>query len=92
MASAEELKNNGCQKTYESPGKVIITKLTTQCSEQAFELELKSADNRVLQEQLLQKNVEINDLQEKVFRVEQQLSAKVDISSEKEADCTQHGS
>ncbi|PWZ33930.1 Kinesin-like protein KIN-7K, chloroplastic [Zea mays] len=57
MASAEELKNNGCQKTYESPGKV---------------------------------NVEINDLQEKVFRIEQQLSAKVDISSEKEADCTQH--
>jgi len=34
--------------------------------------------------------VEINDLQEKVFRVEQQLSAKVDISCEKEADCTQH--
>jgi hypothetical protein len=24
------------------------------------------------------------------FRIEQQLSAKVDISSEKEADCTQH--
>jgi hypothetical protein len=31
--------------------------------------------------------VEINDLQEKVFRVEQLLSAKVDISSKKEADC-----
>lgn len=34
-------------------------------------------------------NVEINDLQEKVFRLEQQLSAKVDISPEQGTDCTQ---
>ncbi|XP_066373596.1 kinesin-like protein KIN-7K, chloroplastic [Miscanthus floridulus] len=66
-----------------------ITKLTAQCGEKAFELELKSADNRVLQEQLQQKNVEINDLQEKVFHLEQQLSAKVDISPEQETDCAQ---
>uniref|UniRef100_A0A804PAD7 Kinesin-like protein n=1 Tax=Zea mays TaxID=4577 RepID=A0A804PAD7_MAIZE len=66
-----------------------ITKLTAQCSEKAFDLELKSADNRVLQEQLHQKNLEIYDLQEKVLRVEQQLSAKVDISPEKETDCAQ---
>ncbi|CAD6213226.1 unnamed protein product [Miscanthus lutarioriparius] len=66
-----------------------ITKLTAQCGEKAFELELKSADNRVLQEQLQQKNAEINDLQEKVFRLEQQLSAKVDISPEQETDCAQ---
>ncbi|KAG8084157.1 hypothetical protein GUJ93_ZPchr0010g10018, partial [Zizania palustris] len=32
-----------------------ISKLTAQCSEKAFELELRSADNRVLQEQLQQK-------------------------------------
>ncbi|KAG8092257.1 hypothetical protein GUJ93_ZPchr0012g22040 [Zizania palustris] len=32
-----------------------IAKLTAQCSEKAFELELRSADNRVLQEQLQQK-------------------------------------
>ncbi|XP_062200832.1 kinesin-like protein KIN-7K, chloroplastic isoform X2 [Phragmites australis] len=63
-----------------------IAKLTAQCSEKTFELELKSADNRVLQEQLQLKNVEINDLQEKVLRLEQQLSVKVDISPEQ---CTQ---
>ncbi|ONM52436.1 hypothetical protein ZEAMMB73_Zm00001d019187 [Zea mays] len=57
----------------------IITKLTTQCSEKAFELELKLADNRVLQEQLLQKKkITLNNN-----------STKVDISSEKEVDCAQ---
>ncbi|GJM91214.1 hypothetical protein PR202_ga07570 [Eleusine coracana subsp. coracana] len=55
-----------------------ISKLTAQCSEKAFELELKSADNRVLQEQLQQKNAEIEDLQEKVLRLEQQFSVQVD--------------
>ncbi|KAF8672173.1 hypothetical protein HU200_049740 [Digitaria exilis] len=65
-----------------------ISKLTAQCSEKAFELELKSADNRVLQEQLLQKNAEINDLQEKVLRLEQQLSVKADIPPEQEIDYT----
>nr|CAB3499157.1 unnamed protein product [Digitaria exilis] len=65
-----------------------ISKLTAQCSEKAFELELKSADNRVLQEQLQQKNAEINDLQEKVLRLEQQLSVKADIPPEQETDYT----
>ncbi|KAL6906522.1 hypothetical protein ACP4OV_004123 [Aristida adscensionis] len=63
-----------------------ITKLSAQCSEKAFELELKSADNRVLQEQLQQKTTEINDLQEKILHLEQQLSVKVDIAPEQ---CTQ---
>ncbi|KAK3156906.1 hypothetical protein QOZ80_2AG0113670 [Eleusine coracana subsp. coracana] len=63
-----------------------ISKLTAQCSEKAFELELKSADNRVLQEQLQQKNAEIEDLQEKVLRLEQQFSVQVDVSPEQ---CTQ---
>jgi centromeric protein E len=30
----------------------IIAKLMSQCNEKAFELEIKSADNRILQEQL----------------------------------------
>ncbi|KAL5224896.1 hypothetical protein ABZP36_011535 [Zizania latifolia] len=63
-----------------------IAKLTAQCSEKAFELELRSADNRVLQEQLQQKNVEINDLQEKVLRLDQQLTKKIETSPEQ---CTQ---
>jgi centromeric protein E len=64
-----------------------ITKLTAQCSEKAFELELRSADNRVLQEQLQQKNVEINELQEKVLRLEQQLTTNTEASPEQ---CTEH--
>uniref|UniRef100_R7W0T8 Kinesin-like protein n=1 Tax=Aegilops tauschii TaxID=37682 RepID=R7W0T8_AEGTA len=59
-----------------------ITKLTAQCNEKAFDLELKSADNRVLQEQLQQKSMEINDLQEKVLRLEAQLIPKTNISPE----------
>ncbi|PNT67686.1 hypothetical protein BRADI_3g30547v3 [Brachypodium distachyon] len=59
-----------------------ITKLTTQCNEKAFELELKSADNRVLQEQLQQKSVEICDLQEKVQRLEGQFITKNSPSPE----------
>ncbi|KAM3402627.1 hypothetical protein ACQJBY_006466 [Aegilops geniculata] len=62
-----------------------ITKLTAQCNEKAFDLELKSADNRVLQEQLQQKSMEINDLQEKVLRLEAQLIPKTNISPE---ECT----
>ncbi|KAK4258579.1 hypothetical protein QN277_005015 [Acacia crassicarpa] len=52
-----------------------ITRLRTQCNEKAFELELKSADNRVLQEQLNNKCSENNELEEKVKLLEQQLAA-----------------
>ncbi|KAL2654451.1 hypothetical protein AAZV13_04G008600 [Glycine max] len=52
-----------------------VTKLMTQCNEKAFELELKSADNRVLQEQLNDKSSENRELQEKVRQLEQQLAA-----------------
>ncbi|KAL1349395.1 hypothetical protein HN51_025889 [Arachis hypogaea] len=52
-----------------------VTRLMTQCNEKAFELELKSADNRVLQEQLNDKCNENKDLQEKVKVLEQQLAA-----------------
>ncbi|XP_004507492.1 kinesin-like protein KIN-7D, mitochondrial isoform X2 [Cicer arietinum] len=51
-----------------------VTRLTTQCNEKAFELEIKSADNRVLQEQLSSKCSENRELQEKVKLLEQQLA------------------
>ncbi|XP_052733081.1 kinesin-like protein KIN-7D, mitochondrial isoform X2 [Vigna angularis] len=51
-----------------------VTRLMTQCNEKAFELELKSADNRVLQEQLNDKCSENRELQEKVKQLEQQLA------------------
>ncbi|KAL9312441.1 hypothetical protein ACSQ67_017893 [Phaseolus vulgaris] len=51
-----------------------VTRLMTQCNEKAFELELKSADNRVLQEQLNDKCSENRELLEKVKQLEQQLA------------------
>ncbi|KAI5388441.1 Kinesin-like protein KIN-7D [Lathyrus oleraceus] len=51
-----------------------VTRLMTLCNEKAFELEIKSADNRVLQEQLNSKCSENRELQEKVKLLEQQLA------------------
>ncbi|XP_038887849.1 kinesin-like protein KIN-7D, mitochondrial [Benincasa hispida] len=63
-----------------------ITRLMTQCSEKDFELEIKTADNRVLQEQLQNKCAENRELQEKVEVLEQQLASvtsnKLSSSSE----------
>ncbi|XP_057436738.1 kinesin-like protein KIN-7D, mitochondrial isoform X2 [Lotus japonicus] len=52
-----------------------VSRLMTQCNEKAFELEIKSADNRVLEEQLNDKCSENRELQEKVKLLEQQLAA-----------------
>ncbi|KAM7264895.1 hypothetical protein ACFE04_002578 [Oxalis oulophora] len=52
-----------------------IKGLMTQCNEKNFELEIKSADNRVLQEQLHNKCVENKELQEKLSFLEQRLSS-----------------
>ncbi|KAL2329003.1 hypothetical protein Fmac_022430 [Flemingia macrophylla] len=58
-----------------------ITRLMTQCDEKAFELEIKSADNRVLQEQLDNKCSENRELQEKVKQLEQHLATVTDGTS-----------
>nr|XP_009788278.1 PREDICTED: kinesin-like protein KIF3A isoform X8 [Nicotiana sylvestris] len=52
-----------------------LLKLMTQCSEQGFELEIKSADNRILQEELQNKCLENKELQETICNLEQQLAA-----------------
>ncbi|KAJ4716594.1 Kinesin-like protein [Melia azedarach] len=52
-----------------------VTRLMTQCNEKAFELEIKSADNRILQEQLQNKCSENRELQEKVNLLEQRLAS-----------------
>ncbi|KAG6588423.1 Kinesin-like protein KIN-7D, mitochondrial, partial [Cucurbita argyrosperma subsp. sororia] len=63
-----------------------VTRLMTQCSEKDFELEIKTADNRVLQEQLQNKCAENKELQEKVEHLENQLTSvtsnKLPTSSE----------
>ncbi|XP_058213223.1 kinesin-like protein KIN-7D, mitochondrial [Rhododendron vialii] len=52
-----------------------VMKLMTQCNEKGFELEIKSADNRVLQEQLQNKCAENKELQEKIYILQQQLAS-----------------
>ncbi|XP_073307711.1 kinesin-like protein KIN-7D, mitochondrial [Primulina huaijiensis] len=52
-----------------------VMKLMAQCSEKSFELEIKSADNRVLQEQLQNKCAENEELLEKIKNLEQQLAS-----------------
>lgn len=67
-----------------------VMRLMTQCNETSFELELKTADNRILQEQLQNKYAEIQELQEKVILLEQRLASrsgdKVSLSSEQGAN------
>ncbi|KAK8613712.1 hypothetical protein V6N13_101469 [Hibiscus sabdariffa] len=52
-----------------------VMELMTQCNEKSFELEIKSADNRILQEQLQNKCSENEELQTKVNLLEQQLAS-----------------
>ncbi|XP_057496851.1 kinesin-like protein KIN-7D, mitochondrial isoform X1 [Actinidia eriantha] len=52
-----------------------VMKLMTQCSEKGFELEIKSADNRILQEQLQSKCAENKELQEKINLLQQHFAS-----------------
>ncbi|KAL6561055.1 Kinesin-like protein KIN-7D, mitochondrial [Orobanche gracilis] len=52
-----------------------VMKLTAQCNEKGFELEIKSADNRILQEQLEKKYAENKEFQEKILHLKQQLAS-----------------
>ncbi|KAG9442826.1 hypothetical protein H6P81_018680 [Aristolochia fimbriata] len=54
-----------------------VMRLMTQCNEKSFELEIKTADNRVLQEQLQNKCAENNELEEKVLFLQQQMAAVI---------------
>lgn len=58
-----------------------LSKLTTKLNEKTFELEIKSADNRVLQEQLQLKISENSELQETILLLRQQLDASSNKSS-----------
>ncbi|KAL7583877.1 hypothetical protein Lser_V15G45707 [Lactuca serriola] len=50
-----------------------MMKLMTQCDEKGFELEIMSADNRILQEELQNRCTEVKELQERIMLLEQQL-------------------
>lgn len=63
-----------------------LSKLATQLNEKTFELEIKSADNRVLQEQLKLKMMENSEMQETILLLRQQLDS---LLSEKSFPCQQ---
>ncbi|KAI3702542.1 hypothetical protein L6452_28283 [Arctium lappa] len=51
-----------------------MMKLMTQCDEKGFELEIVTADNRILQEEWQNKCAENKELQERIMLLEQQLA------------------
>ncbi|KAF5182587.1 Kinesin-like protein kin-7e protein [Thalictrum thalictroides] len=58
-----------------------LYKLATQLNQKTFELEIKSADNRILQEQLEMKISENAEMQETILLLRQQLDSLMDKSS-----------
>uniref|UniRef100_A0A7N0US93 Kinesin motor domain-containing protein n=1 Tax=Kalanchoe fedtschenkoi TaxID=63787 RepID=A0A7N0US93_KALFE len=58
-----------------------LSKLATQLNENLFELEVKSADNRILQEQLQMKTMENAELKDTIFSLRRQLDASLKKSS-----------
>ncbi|KAJ6870653.1 hypothetical protein NC652_036339 [Populus alba x Populus x berolinensis] len=66
MASHNNMDNLEASQT--------IAELTAQLNEKSFELEVKAADNRIIQEQLDEKICECEGLQETVVSLKQQLS------------------
>ncbi|KAL2501506.1 P-loop containing nucleoside triphosphate hydrolase superfamily protein [Forsythia ovata] len=55
-----------------------VSELMEQLNEKSFELEVKAADNRIIQEQLNQKILECEELQETIISLRQQLSYTVE--------------
>ncbi|KAL8160373.1 hypothetical protein V2J09_001910 [Rumex salicifolius] len=58
-----------------------LTRLTTQCNQKDFELELTTADNRILQEQLHNKCAENQELQERIQALEKQVALSTGTKS-----------
>ncbi|XP_021619419.1 kinesin-like protein KIN-7K, chloroplastic isoform X2 [Manihot esculenta] len=56
-----------------------VAELMEQLNEKSFELEVKTADNRIIQEQLNQKICECEGLQETIVSLKQQLSDALDL-------------
>ncbi|KAL4037853.1 hypothetical protein IC575_001454 [Cucumis melo] len=79
MRALEQRISEGGESSISSASMVelqqTVTRLMTQCSEKDFELEIKTADNRVLQEQLQNKCAENRELQDKVELLEHQLAS-----------------
>eukprot|EP01018_Ginkgo_biloba_P020937 Gb_03332 [translate_table: standard] len=64
-----------------------LAKLMAQYNEKAFELEIKSADNRILQEQLQAKVSENNELHEMILLLRQQYASALEKSNQHGNGC-----
>ncbi|KAE9595901.1 putative plus-end-directed kinesin ATPase [Lupinus albus] len=58
-----------------------LSKLTTELNEKIFELEIKAADNRILQEQLQLKSSENAEMQETILSLRKQMNLLLDKTS-----------
>ncbi|KAH9620960.1 hypothetical protein KSS87_014555 [Heliosperma pusillum] len=69
-----------------------ISELVSQLNEKSFELEVKTADNRIIQDQFNQKSCECETLQVEINSLKQQLSVVVDtrIANPAPSDSQQH--
>ncbi|OEL25558.1 Kinesin-like protein KIN-7E, chloroplastic [Dichanthelium oligosanthes] len=79
MVQSLETKEDPATKTELSQ---TFSKLSTQLSEKTFELEIMSADNRILQDQLHAKVTENAELQETVAQLRQEISSLKAAKSE----------
>ncbi|CAN6847004.1 unnamed protein product, partial [Brassica oleracea] len=59
-----------------------VSEMRAQLNEKSFELEVKAADNRIVQEQLNQKTCECEALQEEVANLKQQLSDALELGED----------
>ncbi|KAJ1432996.1 P-loop containing nucleoside triphosphate hydrolase [Sesbania bispinosa] len=68
-------------KTDQSGVSQTVAELMAQLNEKSFELEVKAADNRIIQEQLNQKICECESLQETVASLKQQLADALELKN-----------
>ncbi|XP_020250523.1 kinesin-like protein KIN-7E, chloroplastic, partial [Asparagus officinalis] len=91
MRILEQRMVGSFEETAQSSSNVDLTQafseLTSQLSEKTFELEITSADNRILREQLQMKIPENVELQETVTSLKQQVRSLLDKSSHKDSLC-----
>ncbi|AED91048.1 P-loop containing nucleoside triphosphate hydrolases superfamily protein [Arabidopsis thaliana] len=64
-----------------------VSEMRAQLNEKCFELEVKAADNRIIQEQLTEKTSFCEDLQEEVANLKQQLSDALELGDINSVTC-----
>ncbi|KAI5081694.1 hypothetical protein GOP47_0001437 [Adiantum capillus-veneris] len=89
VGNGEVASNNAAALEFSQ----TISKLTNQLNQKSFELEIKSADNRILQEQLQAKVNENTELQQAIAALRQQIAEKTEnISLQSTTDAVSESS